>query len=74
MLWKPIEDLPLEWQNLAISELPPLVTVWNEQADCLRSSGEFRTFMERLSREVVIEAGIIERLYTLDRGTNRLLI
>ena len=33
MLWQPIEDLPLDWQNLASSELPPLVTVWNEQAD-----------------------------------------
>lgn len=74
MLWKPIEDLPSDWQDLAISELPPLVTVWNEQADRLRSSGEFRTFMERLRREIAIETGIIERLYTIDRGTTRLLI
>ena len=74
MLWRPIEDLPLGWQNLAISELPPLVTVWNEQADRLRSSGEFKTFMERLRREIAIETGIIERLYTIDRGTTRLLI
>ncbi len=43
MLWKPIEDLSSNWQDLASVELPPLVTVWNEQADRLRQSGEFQT-------------------------------
>jgi len=74
MLWQPIEDLPPNWQTLANSELPPLVTVWDEQADRLRNSGEFKTFMERLRREIAIETGIIERLYTIDRGITRLLI
>lgn len=74
MLWQPIEDLPLTWQSLASSELPPLVTVWNEQADRLRQSGEFQNFNEKLRREIAIETGIIERLYTIDRGTTRLLI
>ena len=74
MLWKPIEDLPSNWQDLASSELPPLVTVWNEQADRLRQSGEFQTFSEKLRREIAIETGIIERLYTIDRGITRLLI
>jgi Fic family protein len=74
MLWQPIEDLSSNWQNLASSELPPLVTVWNEQADRLRQSGEFQTFNEKLRREIAIETGIIERLYTIDRGITRLLI
>ncbi len=74
MQWRPIEDLPLNWQELASAELPPLVTVWSEQAQRLQSSGEFKTFMERLRREIAIETGIIERLYTLDRGITRLLI
>jgi Fic family protein len=74
MLWRPIEDLPSGWQGLANSELPPLVTVWNEQADRLRQSGEFQTFNEKLRREIAIETGIIERLYTIDRGITRLLI
>lgn len=74
MLWQSIKDLPLDWQDLASSELPPLVTVWNEQADRLRKSGEFQTFSEKLHREIAIETGIIERLYTIDRGTTRLLI
>jgi Fic family protein len=74
MQWQPIENLPSNWENLASAELPPLVTVWNEQAERLRSSGEFQTFMDRLRREIAIETGIIERLYTLDRGITRLLI
>ena len=73
-MWQPIEDLPTDWQTLASTELPPLVTVWNEQADRLRASREFRVFNERLRREIAIETGIIERLYTLDRGVTRLLI
>jgi len=74
MIWQPIQDLPLNWQTLASSELPPLVTVWNEQADRLRQSGEFQTFNDKLRREIAIETGIIERLYTIDRGITRLLI
>ncbi|MEQ9234815.1 Fic family protein [Coleofasciculus sp. E2-BRE-01] len=74
MEWQPIEDLPSSWQNLASAELPPLVTVWDEQAERLRTSGEFKTFMDRLRREIAIETGIIERLYTIDRGITRLLI
>lgn len=74
MQWKPIQDLPGNWQDLANAELPPLVTVWSEQAERLRSSGEFKTFIEKLRREIAIETGIIERLYTLDRGITRLLI
>ncbi|MGF1574699.1 MAG: Fic family protein [Cyanophyceae cyanobacterium] len=74
MMWQPIEDLPLDWQNLANSELPPLVTVWNEQSERLRQSGEFQAFNEKLLREIAIETGIIERLYTIDRGITRLLI
>lgn len=74
MEWHSIDDLPPDWQKLANTELPPLVTVWNDQAERLRSSGEFRTYMEKLQREIAIETGIIERLYTIDRGVTQLLI
>jgi Fic family protein len=74
MFWQPIEDLPFDWQDLASSEMPPLVTVWNEQADRLRQSGEFQIFNEKLLREIAIETGIIERLYTIDIGITRVLI
>jgi len=74
MQWQPIDDLPSDWKSLTNAELPPLVTVWEEQAQRLRSSGEFKTFMDRLRREIAIETGIIERLYSIDRGITRLLI
>lgn len=74
MEWQPITDLPADWEKWANSELPPLVTVWKEQAERLRDSGAFKTYMEKLRREIAIETGIIERLYTLDRGVTRLLI
>lgn len=74
MKWQPIENLISDWQKLASDELPPLVTVWEEQAERLQNSGEYKIFMERLCREIAIETGIIERLYTIDRGITRLLI
>ena len=74
MHWEPITDLPQDWKKIASSELPPLVTVWNEQAERLRASGEFQRFMDRLRREIAIETGIIEQLYNIDRGITRLLI
>lgn len=74
MSWQPIEDISHHWQNLANSELPPLVKVWKDQAERLRTSGEFKVFMEKLRREIAIETGVIERLYTIDRGITRLLI
>jgi len=74
MKWKPITNLSDEWENLSSPELISLVTVWEEQAGRLRNSGAFKTYMNRLQREIAIETGIIERLYSLDRGVTRLLI
>lgn len=74
MSWQPIEDIPYNWPSLANSELPPLVKVWNDQAQRLRDSGAFKTYMGKLRREIAIETGVLERLYTIDRGITRLLI
>lgn len=72
--WQPIEDLPQDWQNLASSELKALAEVWQTQATRLRDSDAVKQFNERLSREWAIETGIIENLYSIDRGTTQLLI
>lgn len=74
MMWRPITDLPDVWKNRSSPELISLVTVWEEQAGRLRQSGAFKTYMDRLRREIAIETGIIERLYSLDRGVTQLLI
>jgi fido (protein-threonine AMPylation protein) len=72
--WSPIEDLPANWQAMASPDMPSLVRVWEEQAARLRESSVFQVFIERMRREIAIETGVIERLYTIDRGITQLLI
>jgi Fic family protein len=72
--WKPIEDLEGDPDELAASELRSLSKVWREQRDRLQRTGQLARFNEELGREFAIETGILEHLYTLDRGVTRLLI
>lgn len=72
--WKPIEDLPSDWETSASSEVQALAEIWKDQSDRLSQSEAQRRFDERLSREWAIETGVIERVYTIDRGTTELLI
>ncbi|MDQ3974206.1 MAG: hypothetical protein M3276_07710 [Actinomycetota bacterium] len=72
--WTPITDLTAEDVAARSRELPPLAEVWKEQRQRLGDDRALETFNERLHREWAIETGVIERLYTLDRGITRLLI
>ena len=72
--WKPIEDLPEDWTELVSSELHDLAAIWKEQGAQVKQSEGRREFNERLAREWSIETGVIERVYTIDRGTTELLI
>ncbi len=72
--WRPIQDLPDSWKELSSSELASLSPIWNEQVDKLRATDVLEAFNDRLQREWSIETGIIENLYTIDRGTTQLLI
>lgn len=72
--WSPLEDLPPGWQTLTSGELRALSEVWFEQKDELATSGALDRFNERLRVEWAIETGVIERIYSLDRGTTELLI
>ena len=71
--WSPIEDIP-DAAALSDGELPALVEVWKDQGGALANPGAVSEFSERLNREWAIETGIIERAYTLDRGTTETLI
>lgn len=71
--WQPIEDCDSPGA-LATPGLPALAEVWREQRDLLSDTDAYRQFEERLKREWAIETGLIERLYTLDRGVTQLLI
>ena len=71
--WAPITDLGDDDRGAASSELPALMSIWSESRQEL-SERQVEEFNERLNREWAIETGIIERIYTLDEGTTRLLI
>lgn len=72
--WKPIEDLPESWPELASGELKSLASIWQEQSERLQRTATLKQFNERLGREWAIETGIIENLYSIDRGITQLLI
>ena len=74
MIWEPIAGIGGDWKRLASQELPPLVGVWNEQRESLLETESLKEFNEHLTREWAIETGILERLYTLDRGVTQVLI
>ncbi len=74
MHWEPIKDLPSDWKKFVSDELQALAQVWDEQGERLRASEAYREFLARLQREIAIETGIIERIYTIDRGITQLLV
>lgn len=72
--WHPIEDLPETWKELADSDLQQLGDFWEENREEMVAQGAVKEFNERLKREWAIETGLIERIYTLDRGTTEILL
>jgi Fic family protein len=72
--WHPIEDLSEELITYSNSDLQALVQSWQERLKQLKESEKLKEFNQRLSRQWAIETGIIERVYTLDRGITQILI
>src|SRR5271155_3621411 len=72
--WHPITDLGEDAASLSDGELEPLKRVLDAQKPELIESGAFDEFDKQLRREWAIETGIIENVYTLDRGVTRTLI
>ena len=74
--WQPIQNLPVNWKALLSKSesLHHLADVWREEKSKLASKGVLEDFLARLKRKVAIETGIIERLYSIDRGVTQLLI
>ena len=72
--WRPIEDLPSGWQDLADADLHRLAGDWRTMRQGLGAEGAIAEFNERLKREWAIETGLIERVYTLTRGITEVLI
>lgn len=75
MQWQYITQLSTEEASrLANQELSVLFEIWREQRKKLENTNLLNDYIERLSREIAIETGILERLYSIDRGTTTLLI
>lgn len=72
--WRPIEDLPEDWERLADRDLRHLAEFWKENREQMVAHGAVSAFNERLGRQWAIETGLIERVYTLDRGTTEILL
>ena len=70
--WHSITDY--DPADLADRELAALSSVWVEQRAELSKSSLMSEFAVRLKREWAIETGLIERLYTLDRGITQIMI
>lgn len=73
-IWRPVQPLAadlLTYQDPGLSSLRP---VWDAAHRSLEHSSALAEFNEQLARRWAIETGILERLYTLDRGVTNLLI
>jgi Fic family protein len=73
-MYQKIEPLASNDFSLASDELAALARVWVERKGELEERGEFKEFLKKLQREWAIETGIIERLYSWDRGVTEVLI
>lgn len=72
--YEPIADLPEDWPKLAVTELRGLSAVWDEQRIRLDELDELQQFKRELVRRWAIETGVIERVYSIERGVTELLI
>ena len=74
--WIPIQPIEAQVEQYDFSEINSLQTQWlsikREREDS--NPQAYRAFLERLGRSWSIETGIIEGLYSLDRGVTETLI
>jgi Fic family protein len=73
MSYQIIQPFP-ELNAFEFPELRALSSVWQERKMALQEDGAYKEFIKKLQREWAIETGIIERLYSWDRGVTEVLI
>lgn len=61
---------------MAHDDLKSLASVWEEQRSRLgdKHSLVYHRFLVQMRRKIAIETGVIERMYTIDRGITQILI
>ncbi|MCX8516939.1 MAG: Fic family protein, partial [Rhodoferax sp.] len=73
MAYKRIQPFPSP-ETFQLPELEALTSIWHEKKGQIGDDGAHKVFIRKLQREWAIETGIIERLYTWDRGVTEVLI
>ena len=66
--WKRLDDLPPDWKDLCREDLAAVRKQWRDDRNLIRDDAKIQEIRERLALQWAIETGIIERLYTVDRG------
>ena len=74
--WQPIQPADAVGEQYDFSEIDSLQRQWLSIKEAYDDSSQkaHKSFLERLGRSWAIETGIIEGLYTLDRGVTETLI
>ncbi len=66
--WQPIEDLPENWRGLCRPDLHAVQRQWVADRKLIKDETKLEQFQEQLYTLWAVETGIIERLYSVDRG------
>jgi len=74
MKWDCIADLPENVTDLERTDLDVVREAWNRERGSLRDPGKFEQLESRLATEWAIETGLLEKLYTIDRGITETLL
>jgi Fic family protein len=74
MSYERIVPLDEAFRDDEADSVESLRDAWLEQRSSLAESGALGAFNDRLTRRWAIETGIIERIYSLDRGTTEILV
>jgi Fic family protein len=69
-----IAPFPVDFSDRDAVAVEALGDVWRERVQELRNSEELERFNEELYRRWAIETGILERLYSIDRGITEVLV
>lgn len=72
--WRRITEYEVNPASLRKPELVSLAEIWSEQKQALSASEGLHSFNQKLRREWAIETGLLERIYTFDRGVTQMLI
>jgi Fic family protein len=72
--WNPIADVSDGWEAFARADLDETLGNWESEWSSLRDPTKVARLHERLAVRWAIETGVLEKLYTIDRGVTESLV